>query len=136
MVIIRWAMGGLVVSCLLAGMGCSMLTQSPFARTASDTGATFAAAATTLRYAHEGKLTRAYACASFVNYRSQIGGLDQQLPAQAGAPDAQTVRRLLDLAGPAQQALEQPCLADDCDWRAQVAALQRASEAFRRASEA
>jgi hypothetical protein len=60
-------------------------------------GSEFAAASTTLSYAHKGKITYAYAASSFVNYQSQLDGLDQTLPAQSGAPNRQTVEHLLAL---------------------------------------
>ena len=105
-------------------------TQSPFAKTTGDAGAAFAAASTTLSYAHEGKITYAYAAASFVNYRSELDGLDQQLPSQQGAPDARIVQHLVALYKPAIQAVDSPCLAASCNWRAQVAVMNRASQAF------
>jgi hypothetical protein len=121
---------------LIVGAGCA-LAQSAFARTAGNAGAAFAAAAVTLRFAHEGKLTAAYARASFVNYRAELDGLDAQLPTQDGAPDARTLRRLLDLARPALRAVDAPCLDTrvdaGCDWRGQVAAMQRASAALLKA---
>src|SRR5437764_9671431 len=40
------------------------LTQSAFAKTVGDAGSAFAAASTTLTYAHEGKITMAYAASS------------------------------------------------------------------------
>lgn len=89
-----------------------------------------AAALITLTYAHEGKITYAYAASSFVNYRSELDGLDQQLPSQSGAPDARTVQHLIDLYKPAIQAVDSPCLNESCDWRTQVAVMNRASEAF------
>lgn len=134
----------LLALALIAGAGCA-LAQSDFARTAGNAGAAFAAAAVTLRFAHEGKLTVVYARASFVNYRAELDGLDAQLPAQDGAPDARTLRRLLNLADPALRAVDAPCLdvsadasadasADGgCDWRGQVAALERASVALLKA---
>jgi hypothetical protein len=109
--------------------GCSF-TQSAFERTADNAGGAFAAAATTLTYLHQGKLSRAYAVSSFVNYESELSGLDQQLPSQQGAPAQSTVQRLIALYQPAMRAVEQPCLDVGCDWRGQVAALERASQAF------
>ena len=106
------------------------LTQSAFAKTVGDAGSAFAAASTTLTYAHEGKITMAYAASSFVNFQSELNGLDQALPSQQGAPDAHTVQHLLDLSRPAIQAVNNPCLSESCDWHAQVAALDRASKAF------
>ena len=101
---------------LLTVTGCQ-LTQSAFSRTVGNAGAVFSAASTTLSYAHEGKITSAYAQASFVNYQSELDGLDQQLPSQ-------------HLYRPAMQAVIQPCLEESCHWQAQVAALNRASQAF------
>lgn len=108
-------------------------TQSAFAKTTGDAGAAFAAAATTLTYAHQGKITYAYAASSFVNYRNELNGLDQQLPSQNGAPDRGTVQHLIDLYRPAIRVVDSPCLSESCDWRTQVAVLNRASEAFLRA---
>lgn len=115
--------------------GCSA-TQSDFARTASDTGSAFAAAATTLAYVHQGKLTGAYARSAFVNYRDELQGTAQQLPGLSGAPGLQTVRRLTRLYAAAERAVTAPCLEGSCDWRAQVAALQHASHAFLKAADA
>jgi len=126
----------LLALALIAGAGCA-LAQSGFARAAGNAGAAFAAAAVTLRFAHEGKLTAAYARASFVNYRAELDGLDTRLPTQDGAPDARTLRLLLDLSGPALRAVDAPCVDAgvdaSCDWQAQVAAMQRASAALLKA---
>lgn len=122
----------LLALALIAGAGCA-LAQSGFARTAGNAGAAFAAAAVTLRFAHEGKLTAAYARASFVNYRAELDGLDARLPAQDGAPDAHTLRGLLDLARLALRVVDAPCLDTRCDWQAQVAAMRRASAALLKA---
>ena len=105
-------------------------TQSPFAKTTGDAGAAFAAASTTLSYAHQGKITYAYAASSFVNYQSELAGLDQQLPSQQGAPNMRTVQHLIDLYKPAIQAVNFPCLSESCNWRTQITVLNRASEAF------
>jgi hypothetical protein len=105
-------------------------TQSAFAKTTGDAGAAFAAASTTLSYAHEGKITYAYASSSFVNYQSELDGLDQQLPSQQGAPDMRTVQHLIDLYRPAIWVVDLPCLSDSCAWRTQIATLNSASQAF------
>ena len=123
----------LLALCLVFA-GCAA-TQSDFARQASSAGGEFAAAALTLAGAHQGRLTFAYARGSFVNYQSQLNGLDAQAPGLQGAPNHATVRQLLDLYAPAMRAVEQPCLDTACDWRAQVNALNRASAAFLRAAE-
>ncbi|HEX3272504.1 MAG TPA: hypothetical protein VHR15_17800 [Ktedonobacterales bacterium] len=118
----------------LALSGCAA-TQSDFTRQTASAGGEFAAAALTLAGAHQGRLTFAYARGSFVNYQSQLDGLDAQLPGLQGAPDEASVHHLLALYAPAMRAVEQPCLDTACDWRAQVNALNRASAAFLRAAE-
>ncbi|QBD75373.1 hypothetical protein EPA93_04895 [Ktedonosporobacter rubrisoli] len=124
---------------LLAGILCitsgCQFSQSGFANLADSVGDVFIAANTTISYVQEGKLTPAYARASFVNYRSQLEGVEQQLPTQDGAPDKQKVRRLLALFQPAKQVVERPCLTNSCDWHTQVAILQRAGKAFQEAAE-
>jgi hypothetical protein len=120
---------------LLVVSGCSF-TQPPFMRMAGDAGGTFSAAATTLTFFHQGKLSRAYTLSSFAGFESELAGLDQQLPSQQGAPHQSTVQHLLALYRPAMQAVEQPCLDSSCDWRGQIAALEQASRAFVEVSEA
>jgi len=119
----------------LAISACS-LTQSPFVQMVDSAGGTFSAAATTLAYFHQGKLTRAYTISSFAGYESQLDGLDQQLPAQQGADDQATVKRLLALYKPAVQVVQRPCLESSCDWRSQMTTLERASKAFVEVGEA
>ena len=124
--------GGIIFLLLVLSImtvGCQ-LTQSAFVKTAGDAGSAFAAASTTLTYFHEGKISKAYAASSFVNYASELGGLDQTLPSLAGAPDSRTIQHLLNLYKPAMQVIDAPCLDASCDWRAQVAALDSASKAF------
>lgn len=112
--------------------GCQ-LTQSTYARTTNNAGSAFAAAATTLTYAHKGKISYAYAAASFVNFQSELSGIDQTLTAQKGA-NASTIKHLLALYTPAMQAVDAPCLTNTCDWQKQVDRLNRASQAFLEAS--
>lgn len=128
----KYASAMLPVLLVLLLTGCQM-TQSAFARTANNAGAAFAAASTTLTYAHTGKLINAYAQSSFENYQSELSGLDQQLPAQSGAPNKQTLQQLLTLSKPALQAIQHPCLTVTCDWQAQIKALNAASAAFLKA---
>jgi hypothetical protein len=109
--------------------GCQ-IAQSSFATTAGNAGSAFAAASTTLSYLHQGRLSKSYAASSFVNYKAELAGLDQQLPSLNGAPGKSTLRRLLALYQPAMQAVNAPCLNMSCDWQAQIAALNRASQAF------
>ncbi len=119
----------LLLVLLVATAGCQ-LTQPAFTRAAGNAGAAFAAASTTLAYTHEGKISQAYAASSFVNYASELDGLDQTLPSQSGAPGVGTLQRLLKLYKPAIEVIHSPCLVASCDWRVQVAALNSASKAF------
>lgn len=115
--------------------GCQV-AKSAFADVADNVGANFAAAATTLQYLHEGKLTRQYARATFFNYASLTSGADATMEHAAGAPDLATLDRLLRLYQPAAQALTNPCLDNSCNWRGQISALEKASGAFRQAAKA
>ena len=130
--VLRNATLGLLLLVLLVLSGCQF-AQSGFAKTAGNAGGAFAAASTTLSYAHEGKLTFAYARSSFVNYQDELGGLDQELATQPGAPDQRTMQQLLTLYRSAMQVIDQPCLDTGCDWRAQVLLLNKASGAFLKA---
>ncbi len=121
--------GFLLLVLLVMVTGCQA-TQSEFTRTAGDAGAAFAAASTTITYVHQGKITKAYASSAFVNYQSELDGLDQSLPSQQGAPDKPAIEHLLDLYKQAIKAVDNPCLDASCDWRRQVEALNRASETF------
>ena len=112
--------------------GCQ-IAQSAFTKTAGNAGSAFAAASTTLTYAHTGKLTTAYTKASFESYQSELSGIDQQLSTQQGSPDTHTVQHLLDLYKTAMQAINQPCLEATCNWHEQVPALNQASGAFLKA---
>ena len=128
----RLGIGFLLPVLLVIATGCQ-LTQTGFSRMVGDAGAAFAAASTTLQYAHEGKITAAYAASSFVNFQSELRGLDSTLPSQQGAPDKHTLQHLLDLYKQAMPAVNNPCLDASCNWRAQVEALNLASEAFQKA---
>ena len=125
----NYCVGFLLLILLLIVTGCQF-TQAAFPRMVSNAGSAFAAAATTLAYAHAGKVTYAYAAASFVNYQSELDGLDQTLPFQNGTPDKRTVQHLLDLYKVAIKAVDSPCLSNSCDWRTQIDALNRTSKAF------
>lgn len=128
---------GACISCLILVMllisGCQ-IAQSAFSTTAGNAGAAFAAASTTLKYLHEGKLTSLYARSTFVNYQSELSGLDQQLPSQQGAPGKGETQQLLHLYQSAMQAVNRPCLDRSCNWHAQVSTLDRASNAFLKAA--
>jgi hypothetical protein len=131
----QYRLAGVYLLLILTISACS-LTQSPFVQTVDGAGGTFSAAATTLTYFHQGKLSRAYTISSFASYESQLDGLDQQLPTQQGADNQATVKRLLALYRPAMQVVQRPCLESSCDWRGQVTTLERASKAFVEVSEA
>ncbi len=121
----------LLLPALLITLTSCQFTQSAFARTTSSAGAAFAAASTTLSYAHQGKITYAYAASSFVNYRSELDGLDQQqLLSQQGVPNMRAVQHLIDLYKPAIEVVDAPCLSESCDWHTQIVVLNKASEAF------
>ena len=113
--------------------GCEV-TKTQFQNTAGGAGE-LAAAATTLEYVHEGRLNRAYASSAFASYRDALLVTEKQLPTVPGAPDTGPVAELLTLYRPAYRAVEQPCLDDSCDWRAQVDALKKASEALVKAAD-
>ena len=126
-----WQKSGTVLVLLVL---CSLLTactfaQTAFSRTANNAGSAFAAAKTTLTYAHEGKFTYLYAASSFVNFQSELSGTDQTLAAQ-GTADTHTLKRLLALYSPAMQVIDDPCLSNTCNWRKQIEILNRASQAF------
>lgn len=113
---------------LCAATACTV-TETPFVRTASNAGSAFAAAATTLSYAHSGKVTFAYAASSFADFQSELSGTDQALAAQSGG-DRRTLQHLLALYAAAMRVIDAPCLSTSCAWRGQVQVLNQASEAF------
>lgn len=125
----RVALGFICCLALSLLTGCAF-TQSAFTRMASGVGSAFAAASSTLAQLHHGRLTAAYARSSFVNFQSELQGIDQQLPSQQGAPSPQTIQRLLAVYQPAMRAVNTPCLDTTCDWGNQIAQLDRASHAF------
>lgn len=119
----------LLAACALFLTGCAA-GQSGFQQAAASAGAELAAAATTVQYAHTGRLPVTFASASFVNYRSALQDTEQQLRTADGAPTGRRLDRLLGLYRPAWEAVQRPCLEGGCDWRAQVRALQQASDAL------
>ena len=127
---VQAVIGLVLVAVLLAGC---QLTESAFARSASNAGAAFAAAEQTLRDVHDGRITIAYATSSFVNFRSELQGLDARLPSQSGAPSGSQIKHLLALYDTAMAAVAHPCLTDSCDWNGQLATLDAASKAFLKA---
>jgi len=122
------------IAALLLLSGC-VVTKTQFQNTASGAGGELAAAATTLQYVHEGRLSRAYASSAFASYRDALLITEKQLPSVPGGPGQTTVEELLKLYRPAHRAVEQPCLDDSCDWRVQVQALKKASDALVKAAD-
>jgi len=113
--------------------GCQM-TQSAFVRVTGEAGAELAAAATTLQYAHEAKLTHPYAQAAFDGYASALTGVDQEIAAAEGAPSQELARRLAGLTREAAAVAMQPCLTASCDWQGQLRLLRHASAELLEAS--
>ncbi len=126
----RAAVALLVV--LVITTGCSF-SHTPFARTAGDVAATLAAAAASIEYDHQGKLTDAYAR---VGFREALAGVDTSLPSLDGAPDAATVGHLIERLRAVRPILSSPCLDDRCDWDGQVQTLRGASDTFKGAADA
>src|ERR1700686_1042071 len=96
------------IALLLMTTGCQLI-QPSFSITAGNVGSALAASETTLLYAHEGKITYAYATSSFVNFQSELIGADQTLGSSQGTPDASTMRQLLTFYRAAMQVVNAPC---------------------------
>jgi hypothetical protein len=110
------------------------MTQSPFARMATNAGTALAAASTTMTFYHEGKLLNAYAVSSFAGYQSELDSLDQQITAAGSGLSAEEAHHLLAIYRQALAIVNDPCLQSSCDWRAQRTVLDQASRAFLRAA--
>lgn len=115
--------------------GC-LPTPTTYQKLTADAASSFLAAAATLRFRHEDRLTRTYVVGSFENHRDLLRGLPEQLSRADGAPSAGELERLVGLYERAWPALESPCLDDRCDWRSQRRDLEAAGRAFLEASEA
>ncbi|MDP9224937.1 MAG: hypothetical protein M3P18_14055 [Actinomycetota bacterium] len=129
--IARWSA---VAAVCLVLVGCSGVSQTPFQRTAGGAAGTLAAAAETLTEHREGRLTEAYARASFVSFAEALRGVREQLPSEEGAPGtAKQLGRELEEIEPL---LEAPCLkSSGCDPSAQIQQLSAVSEDLLQASE-
>lgn len=125
---------GLLLALLLTltiGITACQGTQSAFIRTAGNAGAAFAAASLTLRYAHEGRITVAYATSAFENYQSELSNVDQRLVTQANDGQHEVLQRsLLANYRTAMLIIQRPCMIASCRWHVQVALLDQASQAF------
>ncbi len=115
-------------------MGCSIGTQTPFARAAAAAASSLSAAATTLRFAHDGRLTFEYGKTTFEILEESLDGIDKDLPRLAGSPGQNEVEHLLLLYRTATPAMSDPCLDESCEWHVQLDALDAASDAFDRAA--
>jgi hypothetical protein len=120
---------------LLAACSPSSVSETPFARQASDAASSISAAATTLEYLHAGKLDTRYATSSLDIYREMLQKIAPELPGQGGAPDESTLRPVLDTVRQAQDVLDDPCLTETCDWQGQIDTLHRAQQALLEVSE-
>lgn len=118
-----------------AGCAPSGWTQTAFAREASDAASTFSAAAEMLEAAHHRRLTRAYVRGAFVNLAELIDGVDARLPTLEGHPPEATIAGIVARVEGALNAVDEPCLSGDCDWRSQVDVLRSAAEALSEAAE-
>jgi hypothetical protein len=128
---------GLLAALILVLAACSPTSyaETPFVRQASDAASLLSAAATTIEYLHDDKLDTRYASPSLQIYRDMLKKIAPTLAGQRGAPDDATLQPVLDKLDAAQQALDEPCLADDCDWQAQLDTLRQAQDALTGVSE-
>ena len=127
--------GGLVAAASLVLVGCSGITQTAFQRTAREAAGTLAAAAETLTAVQEGRLTEAYARASFVSFAETVQGVGEELPSMDGAPETGTTDRLGRELHDVELLLRDPCLESaGCDASAQIRQLKAVSEDLLRAS--
>lgn len=120
---------------MLLLVSCQFST-SPFARATQNAGAIFAAARATLNSVHTGKMTRAYATASFAGYLDALQGTRQRLLSTQNGPERSERAHLLALYQAALPIIISPCLHAACNWQGQMATLKEAEEAFLEASSA
>ena len=131
--IARW--GALAAACLTL-VGCSSVSQTPFQRAAGAAAGTLAAAAETLTEYREGRLTEAYARASFVSFAEALRGVGEQLPSEEGAPATGTSQQVGQELRNTEPLLEAPCLASSgCDASAQIRELSAVSDHLLKVSE-
>jgi hypothetical protein len=126
---------GLLAAACLVIVGCSVMTHTPFQRTAREAAGTLAAAAETLTAVQEGRLTEAYARASFVSFAEAVRGVGEQLPSEEGAPRTGTTEHLGRELQEVERLLQAPCLENPgCDASAQIRQLKAVSEDLLQAS--
>lgn len=128
------SLGVVAALCLLTG-GCASsqgITQTGFERQAGDGASIFAAAAETLRFVHSepASFTVEYGAGSMINYEDQVATLPDDLTSVDGTPDSATLDELVAAVEPAILAIQDPCLQPNCDYQAQIAALDAARDAL------
>ena len=127
--------GGLLAAACLVLVGCSGLTRTPFQRAATEAAGTLAAAAETLTAVQEGRLTEAYARASFVSFAEAVRGVGEQLQSEDGAPWTGTTEHLGRELQEVERLLQAPCLEGrGCDASAQIRQLKAVSQDLVQAS--
>ncbi len=120
--------GGLLAAACLVLVGCGGMTRTPFQRAATEAAGTLAAAAQTLTAVQEGRLTEAYARASFVSFAEAVRGVGEQLPSEDGAPGTGTTEHLRRELQEVERLLQAPCLkGPGCDAPAQIRQLKAVS---------
>ena len=121
-----------LIAALLTLSGCvpSGFAQTPFQREAGDAASSFSAAAMTLEQLHTGQLDHGYARGSIVVYQQAVRDVETTLASADGAPDSSTLDPVLTKVTEAHQVLDHPCLEGQCDWQAQVRALEAARDAL------
>jgi hypothetical protein len=108
--------------------------ESAFERKAGSAAAEMAAASSTLKAVHQGRMPARYAKASFANFDEQLSGVSDELAMAPGAPKPDRLKALLELTKKAEQAVGRPCLDQRCDWVSQSRDLDSAAAALRDAS--
>jgi len=126
----RWLGLLAALAIFLAACSPTSYAETPFVRQASDAASALSAAAMTIDSLHNGTLDTRYAEPSIGIYRDRVRTIAPTLADQRGAPDDATLRPILDALDEAEQALDEPCLDDGCDWQAQVDALRAARDAL------
>ena len=130
---------GTILAIAMALVGCSTesITETPFARTATEAASLLSAGSYTLQYVHSepARYTVEYGAASMFNFAELVQPIPDELPTLEGAPDSATVQNLVDLVSEALADMQQPCLVGECGWQAQVDRIEAAKSALLEAAE-
>lgn len=124
-----------LLACTLALAGC-VGTESPFEQTVGDASSSYSAAATTIRFVQDGRLTVEYAHTTLDLLKESLDGVEEDLPKLGGRPVGFDLAPLTEAYEQATPVLEAPCLLEGCDWDSQISALDRAFKAFADARDA